>query len=64
LNAIDLAMRRMEQLRENSFEIFVGPLKDQKGKLRLAAGDPGVFDPGFYPGMDWLLDNVKDIRPK
>jgi len=64
VTAVDMAMRRMDQLRDGLFEIFVGPLKDQKGKLRLAAGDRASFDPDFYNRMDWLLDNVKDVRPK
>jgi len=64
VNAMDLAIRRMEQIKNYSFEIFIGPLKDQKGKIRLPAGSRGSFDPDFYHGMDWLLDNVKDVRPK
>lgn len=58
LNAVDLALRRIDQIRSWQFEIFTGPLKDQKGKQRLAAGDRPAGEQ-FFAEMDWLLDNVR-----
>jgi basic membrane protein A and related proteins len=64
VGAVDLALQRMDMVKQGSFEIFVGPLKDQRGKIRLAANQYASFDPEFYNRMDWLLDNVKDVKPK
>lgn len=63
IGAVDLALRRLDQINRDAFEIFTGPLKDQKGQNRLAEGDIAASDPEFYNRMDWLLDNVKDIKP-
>jgi basic membrane protein A and related proteins len=57
INAYDLVMRRVDQMRRFQFEPFTGPIKDQKGKLRLGPGERP--DPIFWDGLDWLVDNVK-----
>jgi basic membrane protein A and related proteins len=57
INAYDLVMRRVDQLRRFQFEPFTGPIKDQKGKLRLGPGE--IPDPAFWDSLDWLVDNVK-----
>jgi len=39
------------------FEPFTGPIKDQKGKIRLGEGIRPEWS--FFENMDWLIDNVK-----
>jgi basic membrane protein A and related proteins len=58
LPLLELLDRRAQQIIEGSFEPFTGPIKDQKGKVVLAAG---VRRDGldFRQHQDWLLDNVK-----
>jgi basic membrane protein A and related proteins len=58
---LDLLEKRSEQMISGRFEPLTGPIKDQRGKLRLAAGVRGEWD--FITRMDWLLDNVKGTIP-
>lgn len=53
---------KIEQLRREGWKLFAGPLKDQKGQVRVPAGVN--LDPSLFPRMDWLLDNVKGAIPK
>jgi basic membrane protein A len=47
---------------ENRFHTFVGPVYDNKGKLRINDGDVGNYEDMLY--MDWFVDNVIGELPK
>jgi basic membrane lipoprotein Med (substrate-binding protein (PBP1-ABC) superfamily) len=57
LSAYDFVLRRFEQLRRGAFQPFTGPIRDQKGRLRLAEGTSDT-DWEYRRTMDWLIDNV------
>jgi basic membrane lipoprotein Med (substrate-binding protein (PBP1-ABC) superfamily)/TolB-like protein len=58
----ELIELRIEQLKREGWKLFAGPLKDQKGQVRVPAGVN--LEPNLFPRMDWLLDNVKGTIPK
>ena len=54
--------RRVEaQIRAGDLQIFAGPLIDQAGKQRIAAG--AVLDDTALLSMDWFLDGVDGSLP-
>ena len=59
---LELLDKRSAQILSGEFEPFTGPVKDQKGKLRLPAGVRA--DDNFKQGLDWLPDNVKVLAAK
>jgi basic membrane protein A and related proteins len=61
LGLLDLLDQRNAQAQAGKFYPLVGPLKDQKGNLRLKQGEFGGWD--LQTKMDWLLDNVKGTLP-
>lgn len=48
-------------IRDGKITVFKGPLKDQTGKERVAAG--AAMDDGAMAGMDWLTDGVDGKLP-
>jgi len=48
-------------IRDGKIIVFKGPLKDQSGKERVAAG--AAMDDGAMAGMDWLIDGVDGKLP-
>ncbi len=54
---LDLLETRAAQMISEDFEPFTGPIKDQKGKMRIPAGVRADWN--FLERMDWLPDNVK-----
>ncbi|MGE0253626.1 MAG: BMP family ABC transporter substrate-binding protein [Alphaproteobacteria bacterium] len=48
-------------IRDGKITVFKGPLKDQTGKERVAAG--AAMDDGAMAGMDWLIDGVDGKLP-
>ena len=48
-------------IRDGKITVFKGPLKDQAGKERVAAG--AMMDDGAMAGMDWLIDGVDGKLP-
>jgi basic membrane protein A and related proteins len=59
---LELLDRRSGQIIAGEFVPFSGPIKDQKGKLRVAAG-ARRNDWEFTQNQDWLLDNAKTLPP-
>jgi basic membrane protein A and related proteins len=60
---IDLISKRNAQAQSGEFTGLGGPCKDQKGTVRLKAGESASWD--FQVKMDWLLDNVKGtLQPR
>lgn len=57
IGLLDLIDKRAQQLAQGDFEPFTGPIKDQKGKLRLADGIRAEWS--FIESIDWLVDNVE-----
>jgi len=47
---------KMKAIRNGSFYEFTGPLKDQKGKLRIPAGKKLTVDDLY--AMNWLVKGV------
>jgi simple sugar transport system substrate-binding protein len=63
MTAYDFALKRFEQLRRGEYQPFTGPIRDQRGKLRLPEGvSNGSWE--FKGKIDWLLDNVQGDLPK
>lgn len=60
ISVYDLIMTRQKQFATNSFEPFVGPLKNQSGGVMVKAGER--LNVNDRPVMTWLLDNVKTVR--
>ncbi len=57
LGLLDLINKREQQIDDGDFEPFTGPVKDQKGKIRLPEGIRAEWS--FFENMDWFVDNVK-----
>jgi basic membrane protein A len=57
VSLLELLDIRAAELASNQFEIFTGPIKDQKGTLRIKAGTKADWK--FIEGIDWYVDNVK-----
>jgi simple sugar transport system substrate-binding protein len=65
--ALELVLRRAEQMRSEAFEPFTGPIRDQRGKVRIPKGErlDSLRTDWSQPGvMDWLVDNVKGTLPE
>jgi len=64
ISVYDLIMKRKEQMSEPTvlFDPFTGPIKDQKGTLRLKAGERASHD--MLWSIDWFVDNVVGEIPK
>jgi simple sugar transport system substrate-binding protein len=62
----DLVSKRADQMKFGAFEPFSGPIKDQRGKVRIPRGErlnSMDLDWGLPQTMDWLVDNVKGTVP-
>jgi basic membrane protein A len=62
LSLLELVDKRAAQFLSGEFDPFTGPIKDQKGKLRVPAG--ARAEGKSLEGMDWLVDNVKVFAGK
>jgi len=58
---LELLEIRVDQLRREEWKILTGPIKDQKGQVRIPAGVR--LETWDMPGRDWLVDNVKGSIP-
>ena len=64
ISVYDLVMKRLEQMSQNppAFEPFTGPVTDNKGTVRIAAG--AVGSKGELLSIDYYVDNVVGDIPK
>lgn len=64
LSVYDLVMKRLEQFRAPAptFDPFIGPIKDQKGTLRVKAGERASL--ASLLAVDWFVPNVKGEIPR
>ena len=64
ISIYDLIMKRLEQMKEPTilFDPFTGPIKDQKGNIRIKAGERASHD--ILWSVDWFVDNVVGEIPK
>jgi simple sugar transport system substrate-binding protein len=62
MNAYDYVMKRYEQIKAKQFEPFSGPIKDQKGEVKIKAGEKA--DPGHLISIEYFVDNVIGEIPK
>jgi simple sugar transport system substrate-binding protein len=62
MNAYDLSLKRYEQIKAKQFEPFTGPIKDQKGAVRIKQGEKA--DAGHLLSIDYFVDNVVGDIPK
>ena len=64
LSAYDLVMKRLEQMMQGAdvFDPFSGPVKDNKGQERIAAGTRG--SKGELLSIDYYVDNIVGDVPK
>jgi basic membrane protein A and related proteins len=58
----NLVEERKQDLIAGRFDVFWGPIKDQPGKLRIAAGEKPVDE--ILRGMDWFVEGVVGTVPK
>lgn len=58
INAYDLVMKRYDQMKKTpvEFEPFTGPIKDQKGTEKYAAGAKATL--ADLTSINWFVDNV------
>jgi simple sugar transport system substrate-binding protein len=52
-----LAQQTVDDIASGKQKIFVGPLKDQSGAVKLPAGE--VMDDGALAGLQWLVEGVE-----
>jgi simple sugar transport system substrate-binding protein len=59
MNVYDLIMKRLDQFNEPTvlYDPFTGPIKDQKGNIRIKAGERA--DHKILWSIDWFVDNVE-----
>jgi simple sugar transport system substrate-binding protein len=64
MNVYDLVMKRYEQMQEGreEFDPFAGPISDNKGTVRIAAGTMGTK--AELLSIDYYVDNVNGEVPK
>ncbi|MFQ3619377.1 MAG: BMP family ABC transporter substrate-binding protein [Spirochaetales bacterium] len=62
LNAYDYILKRYEQVKANQFEPFTGPIKDQKGAVRIPAGQKA--DAAHLLSIEYFVDNVVGEIPR
>ena len=64
LSVHELVMKRLEQVSEPTvlFDPFTGPIKDQKGALRVKPGQRA--DLKTLLSIDWFAENVVGELPK
>ena len=58
----NLIEQRKQNLMAGRFDVFWGPIKDQSGKLRIAAGEKPVDE--VLLGMNWFVEGVVGTVPK
>jgi basic membrane protein A and related proteins len=58
----DLIEQRQQDLMAGRFDVFWGPIKDQSGKLRIAAGEKPVDE--VLLSMNWFVEGVIGTVPK
>lgn len=58
----NLVAQRQQDLMAGHFDVFWGPIKDQFGKLRIAAGEKPTDE--ILLGMNWFADGVVGTVPK
>ncbi|APZ42218.1 BMP family ABC transporter substrate-binding protein [Acidihalobacter ferrooxydans] len=54
---VDLVMKRKAEIEAGTFNIFSGPLYDQKGELKVAAGK--ALNDGDLLGLQWFVKGVE-----
>ncbi len=64
MNVYDLVMKRYEQMKQSreTFEPFTGPIKDQKGTERYAAGQMATI--GELMSINYFVENVVGKLPE
>ena len=58
----NLVEQRKQDLMAGHFDVFWGPIKDQSGKLRIAAGEKPADE--VLLGMNWFVEGVVGTVPK
>jgi basic membrane protein A len=58
----NLVEQRKQDLMAGRFDVFWGPIKDQSGKLRIAAGEKPADE--VLLGMKWFVEGVVGTVPK
>ncbi len=64
MNAYDLVMKRYEQMKQGreGFDCFVGPIKDNKGNLKIKEGEMGSKE--HLLSFDYYVENVVGDIPR
>jgi basic membrane protein A len=58
-----LVDQKKQEIIAGELRIFKGPIKDNAGKVRIAAGDEPSFNE-VYNKMDWAVEGVEVVLPK
>lgn len=53
----DMVDARKAEIKNGSFKVFTGPIKDQSGKVRIAKGETASDE--MLLGMDWFVEGVE-----
>ena len=56
-NVRDMVDARKAEIKNGSFKVFTGPIKDQSGKVRVAKGETASDE--MLLGMDWFVEGVE-----
>ncbi len=62
IGLLELIEKREQQLADGTLNPFTGPVKDQKGKLRIPSGVRVDYE--FLRTMDWFVENIKIVQIK
>ena len=58
-----LVDQKKQEIISGELRIFKGPIKDNAGKVRIAAGEEPSFNE-VYNKMDWVVEGVDAVLPK
>ena len=61
-NVVAMAEKAKEGIIAGKVHPFTGPIKDQKGKIRIPAGK--TADDGMLLGMNWYVEGIEGNIPK
>ena len=60
-NAAEAIAEAAQRLRDGDWDVFVGPIRDNRGEIRLPEGER-MSDDSLLHSFDWFVEGVDDIE--